>query len=237
MIHVTAPRGVRVRGPDVDARVTGDLEVETGNGRTTVAGYAEVQQGTAVVFDRRYEIVHARAWYDGRSADPQIEVRLAHEFKTAILYISLDGTLSRPRLRLSSDPAVYDDAQLLGFVLGGDPDDPSLADRRLEERATGVASGLVVSQVRNRLRQVLPVDVLRVELAEDPSGSQGARFEIGKWLTDNLLIGYRYRSTTAEEDNTNEATLEWHFLRRWLLEARYGDRGVGGADLLWRKRY
>ena len=136
---------------------------------------------------------------DGEDAlhGPRSEVRLAHEFKTAILYISLDGTLSRPRLRLSSDPAVYDDAQLLGFVLGGDPDDPALADRRLDDRATGVASGLVVSQVRNRLRQVLPVDVLRVELAEDPSGSQGARFEIGKWLTDNLLIGESGHASTA----------------------------------------
>ena len=45
------------------------------------------------------------------------------------------------------------------------------------------------------------------------------------------------RQKPADDKNLNEAELEYRFAKEWLLEAFFGDRGIGGADLVWSKRY
>ncbi|MBI4512430.1 MAG: translocation/assembly module TamB domain-containing protein [Deltaproteobacteria bacterium] len=235
-VHVSVPRGVIIRGPEVDALLKADLNLELWRMRTSMTGNVEVIRGTATLFDRRYEIRRGLIALDGSDPpDPRLDLRLVHEFRTATVFLDVAGTLREPALTLSSDPPLYDQAQLLGFVLGSDPDEPALAVQSTKEKALGMTSALLLGQLRRRLAEVLPVDVLRVAIGDAELGA--TRFEVGKWVMDNLLLGYRYRSSTDERENRNEVTVEYRFLRRWLFEGRYGDRGMGGADLLWTRRY
>ncbi len=230
---------VAVRGREVRAEVKLDVEAVYTRGELALSGDARVIRGDVELFGRRYQVEHASAAFDGASPpDPRIDVRLAHEFRATTVYILLAGRARKPDLTLVSDPPGYDDAELLGFVLGGDPDDPAVGSRPLDRRAAGLASGLLVSTVQQRLEDVLPVDVLRLDLAEDGFGA--SRLEVGKWLTDDIYVSYRYHfggENTVDETNQNEAAFEYRFARRWLLDAYFGDHGVGGADLLWSKRY
>src|SRR5690606_35638033 len=139
-----------------------------------VTGAIVASTGYVELFGRRYQVQRAVVSFGGTSGgvpDPALDILLAHEFSTLTLFLQVQGTASEPELELGSEPGVYDDATLLSFVLGADPDSPAGAGDAapgVRDRAVGVASGLLMGQVQDLIQQVLPVDidVFRVELAE-----------------------------------------------------------------------
>lgn len=231
------PGGVRVSGMDADLLINSNLVVLQRGGQTYVGGGVTTNRGFVELFDRRYDVVRANASFNENDLpDPRLDIRLAHEFRTATLFIDVRGTARHPEVSLSAEPGAYDQAQLIGWVMGGDPDDETVAGQPLDAQAVGLASNLALSQVQGLVKQALPLDVLAVKVGEG-SNPQTTRFEVGKWLTQNLFLGYIYRMNAPEEKNLNEAQAEYRLGRRWLLEAFFGDRGVAGADLMWSKKY
>ena len=67
--------------------------------------------------------------------------------------------------------------------------------------------------------------------------SAAERLIVGKWITDNLFLSYAHSFAADPNENSGEASLEYRFRKRWLIEGYYGDRGNGGLDLLWTKRF
>jgi autotransporter translocation and assembly factor TamB len=231
IMKVTTPDGVTLSSPDLEATIRADLTVVyLRDWSSEVSGSIHATRGWVNLFGRRWEIARADAALENESPpNPNLQIRLERDFRTAIVFVALDGPLASPRLTLSSDPAGYTEAELLGFVLGGDPQDPSIAEQPLQARAVGLASGMLVGELRSRVSQAMPIDVLNFDTQ---------KLEVGKWITQDLFVGYRYRfGTQLDTRNVNEGNLEYRFLRHWMLDAYFGDRAVGGADVLWTKRY
>jgi translocation and assembly module TamB len=208
------------------------------NGQSTIGGSAAVDHGFIELFGRRWDINRANASFEAEAQpNPRIDVEIQHSFQTTTVFVDVTGTVREPKLDLRAEPGNYDQAQILAWVLGGDPDAPSNTDKQpLQDKAVGVASNLLLGQVQSQLRDALPIDVLNVQVGEATSPTT-TRIEVGKWLTDTLFLGYQGRLNANELENTNEAEIQWRFGRRWLLDAFFGDRGVGGADVLWSKLY
>jgi translocation and assembly module TamB len=236
-LDVKTPRGVHVRGEEVDVVLRSNITVSTVGEQVALVGPVEVLRGHLLLFGRRYEVLTAQASFDGEvPPNPTLNVRLAHQFDTATLYIEAKGTLEEPEVSFASDPPVYDQAQLLGFVLGGRPGSAPAAESSMEDKAAGVASAFVSGKVAQMLKNTFPVDVLRV--GTDPEGGQRLSFvTVGKWLTEDLFVAYRRRFEAQEDENTNEANAEYQLLRDWILEGVVGDRGAASLDVLWVKRY
>jgi translocation and assembly module TamB len=86
------------------------------------------------------------------------------------------------------------------------------------------------------------LDVARVNLGESKDEETGesslrAEVEVGKYITERLYIGYRRVVGAQEDENTNEGLAEFRISAQWLLMAVFGDKGVGGLDLVWSYRY
>jgi len=238
VLALETPRGIEVSGQDVDLLInTQDLQLVMSEGQASIGGGVSVNRGFIELFDRRYDIIRASASFNEHEpVNPHLDIRLAHEFHELTLFIDVGGTLEEPTLDLSTDRGSYDQAQLIGWVLGGNPDDPAVGKQPLDQQALGMASNLVLGQVQQLVKKALPVDVLAVKVGEG-SDTQTTRFEVGKWLTTDLFLGYIYRMNAPEDKNLNEAQVEYRLGRRWLLEAFFGDRGVAGADITWSKKY
>lgn len=235
-LHLVSPGTVTVRDQDVDARLRVDMDVTLVDGQTSATGIVEVASGHAVVFGRRYEIKNARASFRGvMPPDPEIDLNLVHDFGTVKVTISVSGTARRPEIDLRSDPPGYDRTQLLAIVLGRDPGEPGGDSRTLEDRALGVASGLLLSRVQSTVRSKLPIDTLRVDT--EPGPDQTTRLTVGKWITEDIFVAYRHRLGSRENENANEANIEYRLGHNWILEGSYGDSGKGGVDILWVKRF
>jgi translocation and assembly module TamB len=244
-IEVRARDTIEVRSEEGRAIVGANLVIDTRSGELQINGAVIANNGFIELFGRRYQIQRASASFDatpGATPDPLLDIQLAHEFPTITLFIQVQGTASRPELQLHSEPGIYDDATLLSFVLGADPADPDAAPDTgggptVGDRAVGVASSLVVGQVQGLVQEVLPIDidVFRVELGQASAAAE--RLIVGKWITDNLFLSYAHNFVADPNENSGQASLEYRFRKRWLIEGYYGDRGAGGLDLLWTKRF
>ena len=144
--------------------------------------------------------------------------------------------MSKPKLVLSSQPATYTQAELLGFLLGGEPGgDPENAPSA-SERVAGAGASFLGNKVGGYVKKALPVDidVLRYESANSTSS---AAVTVGTWITDSLFLAYRRHLEARPDENSGEGEVEYWIRRRLVLEAVAGDRGVNGVDLLWRRRW
>jgi translocation and assembly module TamB len=232
-IRVKTKSPIPIHGQEIHANVETDLHISRKSGPIRIQGLVRVGQGQLELFGRRWAIDRANLIFSG-GAKPNIDVKLSFDgFETAVLQIFVSGDPARPELRFASEPPIYDQPQILSFVLGASPDSGS-SGSAAEGKAAGAAAGFLMGPIQNEVRDKLPIDTLKVDVGE---GAQAESLTLGKWITNKIFIAYSYRFQAETEENTNEATLQYRFWRRWTLETRYGDRGSGSADLLWIKRF
>ena len=224
MRGVTA--GIRVifeADDEVTALVTSNptLDLEFRDWKlVAIDGGLTTVRGEASVFDLKYRIDTGVFTWEGRSLVPAVDARLVREFPDATVTLEISGTLVSPKIQPKSDPPA-DETTVLAIMHGLPPED-----------AASIAYATVTAgaDMFRDLRKKLPVrlDVVRIY----PDG-----LAIGRWLSRNVLLGYRYRSEPKARQNRNEATLRWRLRRNLLLESHYGGDDIGGFDLLWRIRF
>ncbi|WP_428265366.1 translocation/assembly module TamB domain-containing protein [Haliangium sp.] len=245
-LRVRAPDSIQIRGAEGKVLLGADLDVDTRDGPLVITGAVAANSGVLDLIGRRYEVERAVASFDATPdavPDPRLDVLLSHEFPTLTLFIQVQGTASKPELILRADPDIYEEGQLLAFVLGAEPGAAEAAgpggslEDRAKNQAVGVASSLLVGQVQSLFEDVLPVDVLKVELGDESTSAES--LTVGKWLTDNLFLSYSHRFEAGVDENPGQVAIEYRFWKRWLLEAFYGVGGApeAGLDLLWIKRF
>jgi translocation and assembly module TamB len=198
-------------------------------GVNVLDGSVEARRGWIEIVGRRYDIQRGWILFSGEiPLDPRLDLRVSHQFTSALVYIDVTGRMSDPQVSFSSDSGNYDQAQLLGMILGGEQ---GQGQQTLSERASGAAANVVASQVAGMIRQAgLPVDALQVGKEGE---TQAQYITVGKWLTERLFVAYRFRETSELSKNRNEATFQHFFTRNWMWEGTTGDRGATSVDLLW----
>ncbi len=233
-VQVRTAGQLPIRSPDLNANVVADITVAQSDGAPLTTGFVEVTSGTVNLFGRQWVIDNADVRLAaGRDTEPRLDIRVRHDFPTVTVYVSVSGPPSNPRVRFSSDPGIYSQDQLIGFVLGGTPG-AAQEDAPLADQAVGAATGFLLGQVQSRLQDKLPIDTISVEL--DDSASAEA-VSVGKWISSRIFVAYNHRIAPETDENTNAGLVQFRLGRGWMLETTYGDRGNGSADLLYRKRF
>jgi hypothetical protein len=222
----------QVTSKELRSRFAGKLEVSVGRGDPRIEGQIRGEEGFVEILGRRYRILYASARFSG-TPEPNLEIRIAHDFPEVTVYVDVSGTPGEPRIALSSEPAVYSENQLLSFVLGATPG--AAADEASQEvgaTGVGVAASLVAQRVLPVLNKLpgVDIDVLQFEQGNDERASV---LTVGKWITRKILLAYRARPAALENENRNEAQLEYWFNRNLVFEIYGGDVGAFGGDLLY----
>ena len=231
-LHVT---NTHVESTEVRGYVNAKLHVTMDNHEMAVMGGVWLTGGDLDLFDRRYQVDRAALHFDG-SLDPVLDVRILHDFPDITTITEVHGRMSKPELALSSSPPTYSQAELLGFLLGGEPGgDPNQAPSA-RDKVTGAGASFLANQIGGQIKKALPVDI-DVLKYESASATSSAAVKVGTWITHTLFFGYREHINARPDENTGEGELEYWIRRRLMLQATIGDRGYDGADLLWRRRW
>ena len=227
-------KATHVESAEVRGIIKGKLTLSADPRSVGIVGTIEADRGQLDLFGRRYMLERAGVRFDG-STDPVLDVVITHDFPEVTTTTQVRGRLSKPELIMSSDPAIYSQGQLLGFLLGGEPNgDPQSGSAR--EQATSAGASFVANKIGGYVRNALPIDidVLRYEAA---SASESAAVTVGTWLTRSLFLAYRRHLEARPNENAGQGEIEYWISRRVMVEGVVGDRGYNGVDLLWRKRY
>jgi hypothetical protein len=225
----------KVESKELRGNVAGKLQVTVGGDEVGIVGNLWLDHGDLDLFDRRYQIERAALHFDG-STDPILDVEISYDFPDVTTITQVRGRASKPELLMSSRPGIYSQAELLGFLLGGEPNgDPNNAPSA-SQRVTAAGTSYVANMIGGYVRKALPidVDVLRYESA---TSSSSAAVTVGTWITHELFLAWRQRLAARPDENAGEGEIEYWLRRRLVLAGTVGDRGVNGIDLLWRRRW
>jgi hypothetical protein len=237
-VHITSDGLVAVRSSDDAIRVdlTINLTSTKIGGATAIEGTVEGQRGWVVLQGQRYQVERAQVRFGGEiPPNPNLDVRLSHQFPEDTIYIDVTGSVSKLTLSFSSESGRYGQDELFAAFLSGNAPGDSGGSGVSKSGAESAAVGILANQVAGVARQAgLPVDVLRFSSDEESEG-QGTGpnvVTVGKWLTDRLFVAFRYRSTTDGNKNQAEGQFQHFFTRDWMWEGVAGAR-ENSIDLLW----
>ncbi len=168
--------------------------------------------------------------------NPLLNIVLWRKLDDATIYILVGGTARRPTITFRSDPAIYDQGQVIGIILSGS------RGGSIQQQALGALSGLLVGKLKDSLGKAVPVDVIKFDVGgNDASGANQSSLEVGKYLRDNLYLSYTHRfgspSTILHRLNNDQVSLEWSFLPDYQINLMAGDQGVGALNLYWTRRF
>lgn len=240
LVTVELPPAFAVSGPEVKTSIAGHLDAELGGPPAAgpiVTGDIRSSGGWVEILGRRYQLDRAQVSMSGEvPPNPLLNIVLWRKIDDATIYILVGGTARHPTISFRSDPAIYDQAQVIGIVLSGS------RGGTIQQQALGALSGLLVGKLKDSLGKALPVDVIKFDVSgNDASGANQSSLEVGKYLRDNLYLSYTHRfgspSTILHRLNNDQVALEWSFLPDYQINLMAGDQGVGALNLYWTRRF
>ncbi|MDR0965372.1 MAG: translocation/assembly module TamB [Myxococcales bacterium] len=219
-----------------------DLSVRQRYGALTMRGGITVNEGHAEILGRAFELDSAHvSWDGGEAGQPMIDAMIRHENKREGIdvKISVDGTLPRPRIELTSEPP-HSEQELALLIATGRLNQKRGAGGGVAagEGAGSIVGAFLADRLRRRIGSRLPLDVLQFDMGED--GFSSARIEAGTFLTDDLYLGYR-RDFGADpsKENVDEIKIEFQLTPSISIESNYGygDESRGGISIIFNKDY
>jgi autotransporter translocation and assembly factor TamB len=243
LLAARIPGPFHIRSPELTTDLDGELQLEVIGPLVRVTGSIESNGGWIELLGRRYELERAHLGFGGQpEIDPELDVRITREVRDAVIAVEVQGTARNPKLLFSSDPPIYDETQIIGLVVSGDPGQSRTSDRSLDQQVVGALSGIIIGKLKDQIAPGLPIDVLKVETGEQGyTGLASTRVELGKYITESIYVSYVHQfgelQIGARRLNANEANVQWRFRRHFEVNTRFGDAGVGALDFFWTFRY
>jgi translocation and assembly module TamB len=246
-LGLEAPNRVAVRSKDINLELglSKPFQVELGDA-TRIVGTVHLLRGRGDVWGRRFDVQPGgQLRFNGAPEQALLDVRGVYTSvqSQAKVYMHLSGELTDVRITPSSDPPMSE-SEIYTLLATGRT---QLVQSSLGS-STAVAGGdtgasilgsWAATELKKAVGVALPIDVLSVEVANDERGYNQTRLEAGKYLTDDIYIGYQGR-TNADPfryQNANAIRVEYRFLRRWSLQLEYGDANAGSLDAVWSRDY
>jgi translocation and assembly module TamB len=243
-LGVRLSKPLELRGPEINTDLSGQIDVQMHGDDVRLTGSLETASGWIDVFGHRFTIDHVRVGFaGGQTIDPTLDIRVTRQRGDALLAVDVSGTMAKPHIDLSSDPAIYNESEILALIISDDPSAQGGDRASLNDKIVGAISGLLVSKLKQQIAPQLPIDVIKVDVGGGGGGPVGVgqtRIEVGKFVTPKLYLSYVHQfgqPNVLQPRNSNQATVEWRFAPRWQLEVTYGDANVGAADVFFRLRF
>ena len=244
---VASAKPVYIRGKDLDVEVRSDVQIGTvpsgpHAGAPTISGGIHIPRGRINIQGQRFDFDHGNVTFDGSyEVNPALDLKLSRQYPEALVVIELHGTPKKPQLRLTSDPAVYDQAQIVSLILTGQTGGQPASGKSFDP--TAAVATAVLSKLADKVAPALGLDVLRVEGQDvkndkgEATGDTDTRVEVGKYVSERIYLSYAHIFGAPDNANQNEAHVEYRMTRRVVMETVFGDAGQGGLDTLWTYRF
>lgn len=237
---------VYVRGKDLDIELESSVRVVTAppgqaKGQPVLMGTVRIRRGRINLSGQRFNFERGEISFNGEpEPNPALDIRLTHQYPEATVVVEIRGTPKKPELVLTSDPPVFDKAQIVSLILTGQPGGqpsgggfdplppwPPWCSERSPTRSLRSWASTCCAWKK--------VDEKTTD--GQATGETDTRIEVGKYISERIYLSYAHVFGASENQNRNEAHVEYRLTRRWMVETIFGDAGVGGVDALWSYKY
>jgi translocation and assembly module TamB len=205
---------VQLRGRGLDVWLSGELKVRTdAQGQFNASGTVEARRGTFAAYGQRLEIERARFYFSGPITNPGVDILAMRKRQAVEAGVAVTGTLSRPLVRVVSNPSLPEGEALSWLVLGRGPDQAGAA----QLAALPLATSALMGKATGSIARTLKVDELGVR---GGSGGETAQqfVTVGKRITDRLYLAFEQSLGGTE----SLLRLEFTLTQRIALRAQVG---------------
>lgn len=232
--------------PIGQVRLGGDLQIQVFPLGSIITGQIETIEGKAEFLGREFLVNRGQVIFTGTTPpNPRLQLEAAHVLDRALtasigqpvegrnpkVVIRVTGTALEPRLRLRSDPEMSDTDILYVLATGRPPESADVGqDAGVVSAALSAASGLFLGMLQDRLEGKVPV---QIKLDTGDEGLADSSIQIGRYITEDIFVSYRYRFGGGTSPSENIFEVEYHFAPRWMMEARYSDTNQGQFNVFW----
>jgi autotransporter translocation and assembly factor TamB len=186
-LAVAMPAKVYVRGRGLDSEWAGDLKVAGSAAEPRIEGELNLVRGTLALVGKNFRLDSGKVQFaGGESIDPLIDVTAT---------IRLAGQATRPELIMSSVPELPQDEILARVLFDKSASELSTTEALQLAAAVAELTGKGGDSALETARELLGVDVLRLEASED--GSATPSVAAGKYVADNVYVGVKQGATAT----------------------------------------
>jgi translocation and assembly module TamB len=246
-LALEAPNHISVRSKDVtlELGLSKPFQVDLGE-QARIYGEVRILRGRGDVWGRRFDVQPGgEVRFSGPPEQALLDVTGVYTSvqSQAKVYMHFSGEVTNVKVTPSSDPPMAE-SEIYTLLATGRT---TLAQSSLGsstavgggEAGASILGSWAATELKKAVGVALPIDVLSVEVGNDERGINQTRLEAGKYLTDDIYIGYQARinADPFRYQNTNAIRVEYRFLRRWSLQLEYGDANAGSLDAVWSRDY
>jgi translocation and assembly module TamB len=244
ILVLDATKNLWVKGQDLNVEVglSPDFRVELAEA-TELFGEVRIIRGRLDVLGRRFDFQrNSVVRFSGPPTEPNLNVTALYNATRAGVKVSMhvQGMAGNVQLVPTSEPPLTETEIYTLLATGRTTLRRGSGGSEIgSAQAVSVLGSLAAAQLKGAVTDKVGLDVLSIEAGDEGNLFQGATLEAGKYLTDDLYLGYagKVGADPTKYENSNAVRLEYQFLPRWSLEATYGDAKSGSADIVWSRDY
>jgi autotransporter translocation and assembly factor TamB len=204
-IALDAPNQIFIRGRGLDAEFGGALSITGEATSPAVAGKFSSRRGTFNFLDRVLSLTKGELNFAGPiPPSPILNIVTETKVRSHVLNVSLDGSVTAPKLSLSSQPSLPQDEVLALLLFGRQLQAISPFEALKLAQATRTLAGLDGGEpgILDKARAALGLDVLNVSTSDNNE----VTVSTGKYVTDKVFVGVQ--QGTRPEDKVIKTEIE-----------------------------
>ncbi len=244
-IRVRGDRGIWFRNDMLDIELSVDLTLHKTMTTETYSGQLATRQGNVYYLDHTLRVTRGVIGFDNIDRiNPTLDIAAELPVRSAVgtaedlpekIVLRLGGTLERPEFRFSSDPAGWDENEIITYLsLNVTTSELSALENR--EAVARYLSERFLGYLQTRgskwVRKYIGLDELRLE--SELAGGEGYKVTVGKYVGRNIYVTYTQNFTGELQP---EFAVEYYFDRRNEIVGARSEEGRYSLQYRFRLRY
>ena len=230
-LDVRIPGRTFVRGRGLDSEWNGQLRVTGTAARPGVAGDLSIVRGHYDFFGERFSLASGKLLLDGSyPPDPWMDVTAERRRADMIGRVTLSGTPSTLRVRVSSEPPLPRDEVMARLLFGRSLTQITPVQALKLARATDAMAGGDTFGFLDRAQRAVRLD--QVEVIQSDGGGSTA-LSVGKYVGEDAYVEVE---KGLASDN-GKVSVEYEVTPKITVETEVGADAAGGVEVKWKWDY
>ncbi|UCG42896.1 MAG: translocation/assembly module TamB domain-containing protein [candidate division WOR-3 bacterium] len=244
-LRIVADRGVWLRNRLVDIELSGDITLRMTPREQVLSGQLESRQGNVYYLDHTLRVTRGVISFPNiNTINPELDIAAELPVRARLrsqgtapdkVILSVKGTLEKPEFEFTSDPAGWDENDIITYLsLNVTADELSAMENR-EEIAKYVSQRLLSyfqTQATKQVRKYIGLDVVNVE--SEFAGGEANKVTVGKYVGRNFYVTYTQNFTG---DLSPTFSVEYYLNRRNEIVGERSEDGRFSVRYQFKLRY
>ena len=196
-LALSFPNRTSVRGRGLNSEWKGDLTISGTTNKPILKGKLQAIRGTFDFAGKLFVVKNGSVFFPNSATEPELDVTAEATFKDLVARVEISGGLSKPTIKISSEPTLPQEDILANILFGRTTGQLSPIQAAQLARTAATLSGKGGVGIVDQVRRALGVDVLNVD--SDEKSGKGASLKAGKYLTEDIFLSVTQGTKTGSQ--------------------------------------